>query len=202
MPVRIAEIDALAAARPFGAAFDGDVLDLEPLLPSVVAQWPVRMIAAPAIASKAPKTFSPRAMITGSLPLCAEGNLASITPSLHLPVDDAEHQLQVLSDARSPAALQLVGYASAAQRAGGRREPPCPSCACLFLRLEDFLAVGEGDPHPLADRVRVFASASARTSAGKASMRWSIGFPRRTACSLADSPSPSKAPRRVREGRW
>ena len=34
MPVRIAEIDALAAARPFGAAFDGDVLDLEPLLPS------------------------------------------------------------------------------------------------------------------------------------------------------------------------
>ena len=34
MPVRIAEIDALAAARPFAAAFDGDVLDLEPLLPS------------------------------------------------------------------------------------------------------------------------------------------------------------------------
>ena len=34
MPVRIAEIDALAAARPFGAAFDGDVLGLEPLLPS------------------------------------------------------------------------------------------------------------------------------------------------------------------------
>jgi hypothetical protein len=31
-----------------------------------------------------------------------------------LPVEDAEHQLQVLSDA-----LQLVGYASAAQRAAG-----------------------------------------------------------------------------------
>jgi hypothetical protein len=28
-------------------------------------------------------------------------------------------QLQVLSDARSPAALQLLGYASAAQRAAG-----------------------------------------------------------------------------------
>src|SRR5262249_37403989 len=33
MAVGIAEIDAFAAARPFGAAFDGDVLGLEPLLP-------------------------------------------------------------------------------------------------------------------------------------------------------------------------
>ena len=72
---------------------------------SVVAQWPVRMIAAPVITSKAPKTFSPRAMITGSL----------LAPStLLLPVDDAGRQ-----DARSPAALQLLGYASAAQRAAG-----------------------------------------------------------------------------------
>jgi hypothetical protein len=29
-----------------------------------------------------------------------------------LPVDDAEYHLQVLSDVRSPAALQLLGYAS------------------------------------------------------------------------------------------
>jgi len=36
-----------------------------------------------------------------------------------LPVDDAEHKLQVLSDARSPASLQLLGPASAAQRAAG-----------------------------------------------------------------------------------
>jgi hypothetical protein len=86
---------------------------------SVVAQWPVRMIAAPAITSKAPKTFSPRAMITGSL----------LAPStLLLPVDDAERQ-----DERSPAALQLLGYASPAR---------------------------------------------------KASVRWSIGFPRRIACQL------------------
>jgi hypothetical protein len=33
-------------------------------------------------------------------------------------------------------------------------------------------------------------------------MRLSIGFPRRTAFSLADSPSPPKAPRRARERRW
>jgi hypothetical protein len=45
------------------------------------------------------------AMITGSL----------LAPStLLLPVDDAERQ-----DARCPAALQLLGYASAAQRAAG-----------------------------------------------------------------------------------
>jgi len=31
----------------------------------------------------------------------------------------AEHHLQVLSDARSPAVLGLLGYASAAQRAAG-----------------------------------------------------------------------------------
>jgi hypothetical protein len=36
-----------------------------------------------------------------------------------LPVEDAEHQLQVHANARSPAALQLLGYASAAQRAAG-----------------------------------------------------------------------------------
>jgi hypothetical protein len=32
---------------------------------------------------------------------------------MHLPVDDAEYH-QVFSDVRSPAALQLLGYASAA----------------------------------------------------------------------------------------
>ena len=35
---------------------------------------------------------------------------------MHLPIDDAEHQLQVFPDARSPAALQLVGYASDSAR--------------------------------------------------------------------------------------
>ena len=102
---------------------------------SVVAQWPVRMIAAPAITSKAPKTFSPRAMITGSL----------------LPVDDAERQ-----DARSPAALQLLGYASAAQRAASVSRL-VPHALLRLLQPEDRLALGEGAPHPLRDRVRLFA---------------------------------------------
>jgi hypothetical protein len=33
---------------------------------------------------------------------------------MHLPVDDAEHQLQVLCDPRSSASLQLLGHADAA----------------------------------------------------------------------------------------
>ena len=47
------------------------------------------------------------------------GNGARASSTLLLSVDIAEHQLQVLSDARSPAALQVLGYASAAQRAAG-----------------------------------------------------------------------------------
>jgi len=61
--------------------------------------------------------------------------------------------------------------------ARGRREPPCPSCACAKATLT---------PSRIASG---FSPASARTSARKASMRWSIGFPRRTAC-----PSPPKGP--------
>jgi hypothetical protein len=75
---------------------------------------------------------------------------------MRLPVDDAEHQLQVLSDARSPAALQLLGYASAAQRAPGRSRL-VPHALLRPLQPEDRLALGEGDPHPLSDRVRLFA---------------------------------------------
>ena len=37
----------------------------------------------------------------------------------------------------------------------------------------------------LARSTRGFSPASARTSARKDSMRWSIGFPRRTACQLS-----------------
>ena len=108
---------------------------------SVVVQWPVRMIAAPVITSKAPKTFSPRAMITGSL----------LAPStLLLPVDDAERQ-----DARSPAALQLLGYASAAQRAAGV-SGIVPHALVRLLRSEDRLVVAESDAHLIADYVRFF----------------------------------------------
>ena len=59
---------------------------------------------------------------------------------------DAEHQLQVLSDARSHAALQLLGYASAAQRAAGV-SGLVPHAFLRLLRPEDCLAVAEGDAH-------------------------------------------------------
>jgi len=75
---------------------------------------------------------------------------------MHRPVDDAEHQLQVLSDARSPAALQLLAYASATQRAAGVSRL-VPHALLRLLQSEDSLALGEGDPHPLPDRVRLFA---------------------------------------------
>ena len=62
----------------------------------------------------------------------------------------------MLSDARSPAALQLLGYASAAQRAAGVRRL-VPHALLWLLLPEDRLALGESDPHPVADRVRLFA---------------------------------------------
>jgi hypothetical protein len=49
MPIRVAEIDALAAARPFGAAFDGDVLSIElllqPLCGYTICGWRSRLIS-------------------------------------------------------------------------------------------------------------------------------------------------------------
>jgi hypothetical protein len=96
-----------------------------------------------------------------------------------LPVDDAEHQLQVLGDSCSSAALQLLGDTSAAHRAAG------VSCLVLhalvrLLRPEDRLATGERHAPP-ARTASGSSPARARTSARKESMRWSIGFPRRTA---------------------
>ena len=64
-----------------------------------------------------------------------------------LTVDDAEYHLQVHSDARSPAALQLLGYASAAQRAAGVSRLVLHALV-HFLRPEDCLAVDESDAHP------------------------------------------------------
>ena len=106
----------------------------------------------------------------------------------------------MLSDARSPAALQLVGYASAAQRAAGVSRL-VPHALLRLLQPEDRLALGEGAPHPLRDRIRLFARE--REDVGQEAFdALSIWFPRRTPVSLADSRSPSKAPRRAREGRW
>jgi hypothetical protein len=47
-----------------------------------------------------------------------------------------------------------------------------------LLCPEQLLVIGERTAHPLTDFVRIFAL-SARTSAKRASMRWSIGFPQR-----------------------
>jgi hypothetical protein len=91
---------------------------------------------------------------------------------LRLPVDDAEHQLQMLSDARSPAAMQLLGYASAAQRTAGVSRLD-PHALLRLLQPEDRLALGEGAPHPLPDRVRLFAR-EREYVARKDSMRRSI----------------------------
>ena len=86
----------------------------------------------------------------------ASGRLLGATgPPLLLPVDDAEHQLQVLSDARSPAALQFVGYASAAQR----RQACAASSHMRFFgscsrKIASHLARAN---RTLQDRVRLFA---------------------------------------------
>src|SRR5271167_1156275 len=83
----------------------------------------------------------------------AAGSGARACSTLLLPVDDAEHHLRVLSDERSPAALQLLGYASAAQRAAGVSRLVLHAHVRL-RHPEERLAVGEGDAHPLVHRVR------------------------------------------------
>ena len=69
----------------------------------------------------------------------------------------------------------------------------------LFLRSKDFLAVGDSYAQPLADRVRVFARK--RENVGQEGAGPS-GCPDVPPVSLADSPSPPKAPRRARESFW
>jgi hypothetical protein len=118
--------------------------------------------------------------------------LANIATSLHLPVDAADHQLQVLADARSPAALQLLGYASAAQRAAGVSRL-VPHSLLRLLRPEDRLALGEGDPRPVADRVRLFARERENVAQEGFDALVHRAFPAVPPVSLADSRSPSKA---------
>ena len=50
----------------------------------------------------------------------------------------------------------MRGYASAAQRAAGVSRL-VPHALLRLQQPEDRLALGEGDPHPLPDRVRLFA---------------------------------------------
>jgi hypothetical protein len=73
---------------------------------------------------------------------------------MHLPVDDAEHQLQVLRDPRSSALMHFRGDASAAQRAADASGSVLHALVRL-LRPGDRLAIRE-HRHPLADRVQVF----------------------------------------------
>jgi hypothetical protein len=65
-------------------------------------------------------------------------------------------ELQVLRDPRSSALMHFRDDASAAQRAADA-SGLVPHALVRLLRSEDRLAVREGDAHPLADRVRLFA---------------------------------------------
>jgi hypothetical protein len=103
--------------------------------------------------------------------------------SMHLPVEDAERQLQVmLSDGRFPAALQLLGYASAVALA---------KCEATFRLQEPKKRIRDKAAHACRalspSRTASSSSpASARSSPRKDTIRWSIGFPRRrTACQLS-----------------
>ena len=101
----------------------------------------------------------------------------------------AEHPLQVLGDPCSSAALQLLGYTSAAQRAAG------VSCLVLhalvrLLRPEDRLATGERHAYPRADRVRVFTREGEDVGQEEFNALVHRVFGPYRLSSLADSPSP------------
>jgi hypothetical protein len=91
---------------------------------------------------------------------------------MHLPVDDGEHQLQVLCDPRSPALMQLLGHAGAAQRAAGMSRLVLHALIRL-LRSEDRLTVGEGDAHAFPDPARLLT----RKRENVAQERWPIRVP-------------------------
>ena len=74
---------------------------------------------------------------------------------MHLPVDDGEHQLQVLCDLRSSALMHFRDNASAAQRAADK-SGIVPHALVRLLRSEDRLVVAESNAHLIADYVRFF----------------------------------------------
>jgi hypothetical protein len=87
--------------------------------------------------------------------ICGPVNLANIATSLHLPVDDGEHQLQGLCDLRPSALMHFRDHASAARRAVDE-SGIVPHAIVRLLCPEDRLAIRQGIAHPRADRVRVF----------------------------------------------
>ena len=91
--------------------------------------------------------------------------------------------------------------ASAAQRTAGVSRL-VPHALLRLLQPEDRLALGEGDPHPVADRVRLFACERENVAQEGFDALVHRAFPAVPLVSLADSRSPPKAPRRAGEGRW
>jgi hypothetical protein len=95
---------------------------------------------------------------------------------MHRPVDDAEHQLQMI---REPL-MHLRDDASAAQRAG-RREPLGPSCASSAGRY-----LPRATRTPLVHRVRLFARERENVAQeGFNALVHRVGFPGRTARQLS-----------------
>jgi hypothetical protein len=73
-----------------------------------------------------------------------------------LPIDNTQHQPQMLRGPRSLESLHLLDDASAAQHAASVSRP-VPHPRVQFLRPENRLAVSYSDAHPLPDCVGVLA---------------------------------------------
>ena len=95
-------------------------------------------------------------VVTGAVIGVIVAQLPRLGSSRPLRVDDAEYQLQMLGDRRSPASLQLLGHASPAQGAAGVRGL-VPHALVRLLRPEDRLVVADSDAHLVADHLRFFA---------------------------------------------
>ena len=73
-----------------------------------------------------------------------------------LPVYDAEHQLQMVRESRSPTLMHLRDDTRAAERAADE-SGLVPHVLVPLPCSEDGLTVPEGTAHTLADRLRFFA---------------------------------------------
>ncbi len=73
---------------------------------------------------------------------------------MHLPIDDGEHQLQVLCDLRSSALMHFRDDARTAQRVADE-SGIVPHALVRLLRPEDRLAIRQGVAHSRANRIRV-----------------------------------------------
>jgi hypothetical protein len=99
----------------------------------------------------------------------------------------------VLSVARSPVALQLLGYASAAQHAAGVSRL-VPHALLRLLQPEDSLARATRTP---SRTVRLFARERENVAQEGFDALVNRVCPAVPPVSLAESPSPPKAPRRA-----